>query len=50
MECSEAAHRLIEARKQMVSLIRERNALGGAEAGLSYNQRFAAIMARAQKA
>jgi hypothetical protein len=50
LKCGEASQRLLEARKQMVTLIRERNVLGGAEVGLSYNQRFAASMARAQKA
>ena len=50
LECGEASHRLLEARRQMVKLIRERNVLGGAEAGLTYNERFVAAMARTRKA
>ena len=50
LECGETSHRLLETRRQMVKLIHERNALGGAEVGLSYNQRFAAAMARTQQA
>jgi len=50
LECGEASHRLLEARRQMVRLIQERNALGGAETGLTYNERFVAAMARTRKA